>query len=253
MLLSLVHLIVIITVTYAYVPLEDREGYTTCSVIDYMAGTDTRLYNCSGIITLYQDYLSNSEEVPEYIVYPKHSAINGGITGCTTFDDSPLSSVSDSTENFNKQRNVYVYGTQTYTQRAAGVFLNLVTGFIEWASSHVESFKHMGPVCGTKDQLVRHNGYGYILRISIENNNIRGSDCDPTSQQEKIAGAIEEWIQGHGHLCGTWCMDLSHSGDWEGYISLGTGKNSIDVENCRNVFTWGSECTQVSNNGYTDK
>lgn len=233
---------------YAYTGLEELDGYNGCEVIDYMTGEDARLYNCSGIITLYQDYGGRYIDNDTYD-YPLNALFNAEHMGFATFDTFP--DTYDTTDlNLTKRRNVYVCGIQT----AAGVCLNLITSFIEWASSHTaKAFKAMGTGCLLETQLVRHNGNGRIIRITAQNNRVSGADCDTSAQWKTISGAMEKWFDEHKHFCGTWCLDMTHSGDWVGYISLGVGESGINVADCKNVFTWGGECTQGGKNDYTGK
>mmetsp|Transcript_7685 Transcript_7685/g.7623 ORF Transcript_7685/g.7623 Transcript_7685/m.7623 type:complete len:252 (+) Transcript_7685:46-801(+) len=225
----------------AYMELQNLEGFEECEVIDYMVGEDARLYNCSGTNTSYQDY-ENKSTNSSYYEYPVNADFNKLMMGFATFDNMLTNAEANDSVILGKRTNMFMYDIQT----ASGVFQALLTSFIKWGSRHMSKpFKVMGSACTMEKQLISHNGEGRILRMTVQNNHINWADCDTSAQRKTIAGAIDRWVKDHSHLCGTWCMNLTHSGDWIGYISLGIGESSIQVPDCDRVFTWGAECSSV--------
>lgn len=50
-----------------------------------------------------------------------------------------------------------------------------------------------------------------------------GRNCDTTAQQETIQGALDKAYRNYVHndYNGIWCMDLTHGGNWVGYLLVG--------------------------------
>lgn len=237
--------ITLILTVNAYTGLEERDGFSECYVIDYMTGSDARLYNCSGVVTMYQDYSDRNTDSDGYY-YPESDIFYNNKMGFATYDMLG-DSANFSDGGLTKHTDVEASGIQT----SGGVCLNLIISFIQWAASHIsKATKTVVSACLVEGHLVRHNGRGMILRMDVQNNRFSGADCDSEAQWETITGALKKWIGSHNHMCGTWCMGMTHGGDWTGYVSLGV---EIAVDSCDLVFKWGGLCTPVGKKDDTGK
>jgi hypothetical protein len=66
-----------------------------------------------------------------------------------------------------------------------------------------------------------------------------GRNCDTTAQQSTIAGAIAVYLESQSsEVCGVHCLELTHSGTWAGYLTLGPSSLDLSGVSCSNSRTF---------------
>ncbi|KAF7887508.1 hypothetical protein EAF00_009802 [Botryotinia globosa] len=76
-----------------------------------------------------------------------------------------------------------------------------------------------------------------------------GRNCDTTAEASTIQGALKnhlETVDG-SQLCGTECLDLTHSGTWNGYLLFGPTSNFNSAAYCGPTLSY-SKCTSGGKN-----
>ncbi|KAL2062387.1 hypothetical protein VTL71DRAFT_6653 [Oculimacula yallundae] len=83
-----------------------------------------------------------------------------------------------------------------------------------------------GLIRGLADQHSCGKSYGSLDGISWVYY-ASGSNCDTTAESLTIAGAIKQHLStvDHSTLCTTDCLDLTHSGTWNGWLLVGPTNN----------------------------
>lgn len=96
--------------------------------------------------------------------------------------------------------------------------------------------------CGTFSA----TSYGISYRYQAN-----GKNFDTTAEQATIAGAIEHHLQtvNNGVLCNTECLDLTHSGTWDGYLLIGPANNFDSSVYCGPSLSFNT-CTNGGKNDY---
>lgn len=66
-----------------------------------------------------------------------------------------------------------------------------------------------------------------------------GRNCDTTAEASTIQGAIKHHLQttDGSKLCGTECLDLTHSGTWSGYLLIGPTSSFKSTTYCGPVLS----------------
>lgn len=209
-----------------YTHLYELEGWQECTLIQNRVEDDYSVYDCGGKNVTYQDYQNQTDD-DYYYAYPENVFYNSSDAAFYAVDEFPLG--SNSTNQLSKRANVFVRSKQVWV----GTCSALAASFITWSALHMaKKFKELSTACQIEENLVRHNGNGHVVHMSVTQNAASGENCDTTAQWKTIAGAMEKWYKEHEHLCGEWCLKMTHGGNWEGYASLGVGDN----------FMWASEC-----------
>ncbi|KAL5316790.1 hypothetical protein ACEPPN_015841 [Leptodophora sp. 'Broadleaf-Isolate-01'] len=83
-----------------------------------------------------------------------------------------------------------------------------------------------GAIRGLADQNSCAKSYGSLDGISWLYY-ATGSNCDTTAEAGTIAGAIKQHLStvDGASMCTTDCLDLTHSGTWNGYLLIGPSNN----------------------------
>lgn len=72
-----------------------------------------------------------------------------------------------------------------------------------------------------------------VLHIGVESTTVSGAgDCSTTAEFDTVLGAIDKFLNKHKNICKTWCMKLTHGGNWIGYVKIGISDDTWDGFGC---------------------
>ena len=69
-----------------------------------------------------------------------------------------------------------------------------------------------------------------VLRIGVKSSG--EEKCSSTVEVYKVLGEISKFLEKHTHTCKTWCLKLTHDGNWVGYVKNGIDDNAWKGFSC---------------------
>ncbi|KAF7883423.1 uncharacterized protein EAF02_005343 [Botrytis sinoallii] len=117
--------------------------------------------------------------------------------------------------------------------------VKILSGFVASAAASIKSVSNDGSCAKISGSF---EGISWVYYAT-------GRNCDTTAEASTIQGALKhhlETVDG-SQVCGTECLDLTHSGTWNGYLLFGPTSNFNSAAYCGPTLPY-SKCTSGGKN-----
>ncbi|TEY44878.1 hypothetical protein BOTCAL_0342g00020 [Botryotinia calthae] len=126
--------------------------------------------------------------------------------------------------------------------RNTAACLTVANILINWTASVAASIKSLSNQGSCSTSYGSLDGISWVYYAT-------GRNCDTTAEAATIQGAIKNHLEttDGNKLCGTECLDLTHSGTWNGYLLVGPTSNFNSGAYCGPSLSFG-QCTSGGKN-----